>query len=73
MSAKKGKKEKKVVLYFKEDTRGLILNKTNYGLVTELLGTTETDDWKGAKLQLFFDPAVTYGGKRVGGIGVRAQ
>jgi len=68
-----GPKEKKLVLYFEEDPRGFVLNKTNFTALGELLGTTETDDWKGAKIQLFFDPTVTYAGKRRGGVGVRAQ
>lgn len=35
----------KIVLYFKETSKGLVLNKTNATTLTKLFGSDDTDDW----------------------------
>lgn len=64
-------KEIKPVAYFKEDTRGLVLNKTNYGVLAEALGSTDTDRWVGTRVELSYNPEVQFGGKTVGGLRIK--
>lgn len=53
-----------------EGDKKLTLNKTNARIMAGLLGD-DTDNWKGAKVVVSFDPTVMYSGKMVGGIRVR--
>lgn len=46
-------KEIKAVVYFKGKEKGLILNKTNATKITQLVGSSETDDWDGARIALY--------------------
>lgn len=64
-----GKEAKlRVVLYFAEVEKGLVLNQSN-GLVLELLTKSEDPEkWVGTRVRVFNDPTVEFGGKRVGGI-----
>ncbi len=63
-------REIKPVLWFEEEKKGLILNKTNWQNITKILGSEDSDDWKGKKIQLF-TAAVQFGGKEVDAIRVR--
>lgn len=45
--------EHKPVLKFQGKDRGIVLNKTNANMIAEITGSTETDDWKGAKITLY--------------------
>jgi hypothetical protein len=60
------------VLYFKEYEKGMVLNQTNIDMMVEITGSNETDNWTGQRIILYNDPRVMYGGKRVGGIRIRA-
>jgi hypothetical protein len=62
-------KENKPVLRFEEDERGIVLNKTRNDALVDAFGK---GDWTAKKIELFFDPTVKFGGKRVGGIGIKA-
>ncbi len=42
----------KPVVYFQEEQRGLVLNKTNANAISDLHGR-ETDNWPGKKIELF--------------------
>lgn len=64
--------EEKLVLYFKETKQGLVLNKTNLGILTELFDSDDSDDFIGKKVAVTHDPNVRYGGKRVGGVKLAA-
>lgn len=64
--------EVRPVLWFKEDERGLVLNKTNVGRLYAAYNTVETDDLQGKKVSLYVDHEVGFGGKTVGGIRIRA-
>lgn len=71
--AKEGAPEElKWVMHFEEFDRGLVLNSTNGQLVAHALKSDESDDWTNQKIILFDDPSVSFGGKLVGGIRVRA-
>jgi len=63
-------KERKPVLFFDEDDRGVTLNKARFETCVELFGTKDSDKWIGKKIQLVRDPDVKYGNKKVGGIAI---
>jgi len=56
----------------KEFDKGMVLNWTNIQLIAKALGTDETDEWVGKQIELYNDPNVSFGGKLIGGIRVRA-
>jgi hypothetical protein len=61
----------KLVVWFQELAKPLILNKTNTRKLVEIFQSTDTATWRG-KITLFFDGNVYFGGKQVGGIRFRA-
>ncbi len=64
--------EMKWCLYVNEFEKPMVLNGTNSQLIANALGSEETDDWTGKKVVLYNDPNVSFGGKLIGGIRVRA-
>lgn len=54
----------KAVVHFKNIEKGLVLNKTNANMITEIAGTDETDEWEGIKICLY-STKVDFQGKRV--------
>jgi len=64
--------ELKYCMTFLESEKPLVANSTNLQLCEHIFGSDETDDWIGKKIVLYADPNVSYGGKLVGGIRVRA-
>lgn len=64
--------EMKWCLLLEESDKPLVLNSTNIQLCAKIFGSDDTDDWTGKKIVLYTDPNVSYGGKIVGGIRVRA-
>lgn len=64
--------ENKWCLTFAEMDKPLVLNSTNIQLCERIFGSDDTDEWIGKKLVLYTDPNVSYAGKIVGGIRVRA-
>ncbi len=64
--------EMKWALTFKDCAKPMILNTTNSQIIAQILKSEETDDWIGKQIVLFDDPNVSFGGKLVGGIRVRA-
>lgn len=71
MSDDDGGKKSPPVMTFKEDhAKPLILNNTNWMVLEDLYGD-DSDKWVGHPIELYKDPAVMFGGKRVGGVRVR--
>lgn len=64
--------EMKWCLSFNETDKPLVLNSTNIQLCEKIFESDDTDHWKGKRLVLYTDPTISYGGKVVGGIRVRA-
>ncbi len=64
--------ELKWAMSFKETDKPLVLNATNIQICEHIYGSDDTDHWLGKALVLYTDPNVTFGGKLVGGIRVRA-
>lgn len=64
-----GKRDRKPVLYFREDVKALVLNKTNAGTITTIVGSDELDEWIGHKITLVARE-VEFSGKQVWAIRV---
>lgn len=64
--------EHKWCLTFADSDKPLVLNSTNIQLCERIFGSDDTDHWIGKKIVLYTDPNVSYAGKIVGGIRVRA-
>jgi hypothetical protein len=61
----------KWAIAFREMDKPMILNSTNAQLCQKFLGSDNTDDWIGKRINIYDDPSVSFGGKPVGGIRVR--
>lgn len=71
--AKEGAPEEfKWCIKFHEHDKPLVLNATNGQIIAKIAGSEESDAWTGAKVVLYNDPNVSFGGKITGGIRVRA-
>lgn len=57
---------------FTEAEKPMVLNSTNGQIIAQITKSEETDTWPGHKIVLYDDPNVSFGGKLVGGIRVRA-
>lgn len=64
--------EMKWCLTFAEAEKPLVLNSTNIQLCERIFGADDTDQWVGKKIVLYVDPNISFQGKVVGGIRVRA-
>lgn len=64
--------EHKWCLAFEESEKPLVLNSINIQLCERIFASDDTDDWVGKRIVLYVDPTVSYAGKVVGGIRVRA-
>jgi hypothetical protein len=65
-----GDDEEKPVLYFDEFPKGLVLNKTNWGIIGDILGSDDSDDWTGHQVHLY-SADVQFGNKMMRGIRVK--
>jgi hypothetical protein len=65
--------EKRFVLYFDGQKKGLVLNTANGETLEEITGTDDTEEWADTPVQLWVDPEVTYAGKKIGGIRIRKR
>lgn len=71
--AKSGAPEElKWVIHFDECEKPLVVNSTNAQIIAQITKQDDTDSWPGHKIVLYDDPSVSFGGKLVGGIRVRA-
>jgi hypothetical protein len=71
--AKEGAPEEfKWCISFDETEKPMVLNSTNGQIIASIVHSDETDTWVGHKVVLYDDPNVSFGGKLVGGIRVRA-
>jgi hypothetical protein len=67
-----GEKPKtKIVLYFNEAEKGLVLNQANGDALFDLTGQDDPEKWIGTRVEMYCDSSVTYAGKRVGGLRLR--
>ena len=60
------------VLTFRETEQQLGLNLTNWDSVAEITGKDDDDEWIGARVELWVDKNVMYGGKKMPAVRIRA-
>ncbi len=65
--------DKKWVLYFDEYEKGLVLNSTNIQLLQNATGASGPEEAVGKEIILYVDPNISFGGKIVGGLRIRAH
>ncbi len=46
-------RDEKLVLYFDNEDKGLVTNKTNANTIAKVLGSEETDEWIGKSIKLY--------------------
>ena len=63
--------ETRLVLYFDGLKKGLVLNTANAEALADVTGTDDYEKWSDVPIQLYADPDVTFGKKKVGGIRIR--
>ncbi len=63
--------DQKLVVYFKNGSKPLVLNRTNTTSIEEISGTDETDDWTNVRIVLF-PSTVFFNGSKVGCVRVKA-
>ena len=61
---------KKLVVWFREIAKPLILNKTNTRKMVDIFRSTDTSTWRG-QITLYVEASVQYGGILVGGIRIQ--
>lgn len=64
--------DEKYVLHFDEDVKACVINWTNIQLCAKATGSDNPNEWTGKKIVLYHDPNVSFGGKLMGGIRIRA-
>lgn len=64
----------KVVVHFEELEKPMVVNSTNGQIIAQITGQDEDIEhtWVGAKIVLYNEPNISFGGKLTGGIRVRA-
>ena len=64
--------EIKPVMYFSSGPeKPMVVNATNWMSVESIYGD-ESDNWTGKPIEVWVDPSVSFGGKRIGGLRLRA-
>jgi hypothetical protein len=63
--------EDKVILYFEEDVKPMVLNRTNSQLISVCTGAKNTGDARGRQIVVYNDPTVGFGGKITGGLRIK--
>jgi len=64
--------EYRYALTFREMDKPMTLNSTNGQLIAAITGSEDFDGWIGKHIVLYRDRTISFGGKMVGGIRVRA-
>jgi len=62
--------KKRAIIYFEDEPRGLVLNKTRFEAMKELFGSDDGDDWVGGVINVY-RTKVQFGGKLVDATAVR--
>lgn len=68
-----GKNKRLPILHFKEDVKPFILSANVNWDTVEMAYGPDTDQWSGKPLEFYFDPNVSFGGKKTGGVRIRIQ
>ena len=68
-----GKSERRTIMHFHGDTKPMVLNQTNKELLKAVTGEHTAGGIKNKKIVLFNDPTIMFGGRKTGGIRIRAM
>ena len=63
--------EDKVVMYFVEDMKPMILNRTNAALLAGATGVAKAGEAKGKQIVVYNDMSVSFGGRVTGGLRIK--
>jgi hypothetical protein len=63
--------EDKVVLYFNEDVKPMVLNRTNSQLLGTVTGASNAGEARGKQIIVYNDVTVMFGGKPTGGLRIK--
>lgn len=63
--------EDKIVMYFAEDVKPMILNRTNAALLAGATGVAKAGEAKGKQIVVYNDMTVSFGGRVTGGLRIR--
>lgn len=63
----------KWLMKFKEFPKPMVMGSTTLQLAALILGSKNTDDWIGKRIEVFHDPSITFGDKLVGGLRFRSR
>ena len=62
----------KWLIKYQEFEKPMVLNSTNIQLLARACNSEDSDDWKGCQVMLYVDDNVSFQGKLVGGLRVKA-
>lgn len=68
-----GKMKHLPILHFKQDYKPFILSANVNWDTLEMAYGPDTDQWVGKPVEMWFDPSVSFGGKKTGGVRIRVQ
>ena len=63
--------EEKIVLYFVEDCKPMVINRTNAQLIGVATGAKTAGDARGKQVVIYNDVTVSFGGKITGGLRIK--
>lgn len=70
IKSERGKEQKPVLHFCEEQSKDMILNKTNAEEIAAIYGE-DSDRWHGKPIEIWLDPSIMFAGKRCGGLRVR--
>ena len=63
--------ERRVAHFREKNVKPLIINSGNWQVIEAISGQPDDENWGGTVVEIYVDPNVSFGGKRVGGLRVR--
>jgi len=63
--------EDKIIMYFAEDVKPMIVNRTNAALLAGATGVATAGEARGKQIIVYNDASITFGGKVTGGLRIR--
>lgn len=66
-----GDTEQKLIMYFVEDYKPMVVNRTNAQLLALATGASTSGDAKGKQIVVYADPNISFGSKITGGLRIK--
>ena len=64
--------DERAVLYWQENVKPMVLNKTNKNRIKHYLNATTAEEVMGKQVNVYNDPDIEFGGETVGGLRIRS-